>query len=151
MSAQVSRTAIVAAPVEAVWDVLVDFGSLARWVPEIDHSCLLHGGPPGVGTARRVQVGRTTLLETITTWSPPDHLGYDITGLPPALRHVANEWRLEVVDHGTEVTVTTTVDAGPRPPQRLVARLVARRMAATSDHMLAGLAAALTSGDRTRA
>ena len=62
-----------------------------------------------------------------------------------------NDWHLRPVDAGTEVTITTTVDAGPRPPQRLVARLVARRMAATSDQMLAGLAAALTTGDRTRA
>lgn len=146
-----SRTSTVAAPVGAVWDLLADFGSLSGWVPEVDHSCLLHAGPPGVGTIRRVQVGRTTLLETVTSWSPPSRLSYDITGLPPALRHVANDWRLDVVDHGTEVTVTTTVDAGPRPPQRLVARLVARRMAATSDQMLAGLTAALTSGDHVRA
>lgn len=151
MSAEVSRTAIVAAPVGVVWDLLADFGSLARWVPEVEHSCRLHAGPVGVGTVRRVQVGRTTLLETITTWSPPDHLGYDITGLPPALRAVRNDWHLRPVDAGTEVTVTTTVDAGPRPPQRLIAGIVARRMAATSDQMLAGLTAALTSGDRTRA
>ena len=151
MSAETSRASVVAAPVAAVWALLADFGSLARWVPEVDHSCRLHAGPVGVGTVRRVQVGRTTLLETVTSWSPPSRLSYDITGLPPALRHVANDWRLEEVDHGTEVTVTTTVDAGPRPPQRLVARLVARRMAATSDQMLAGLAAALTSGDPARA
>ena len=151
MSASVSRTAVVAAPPGDAWEVLADFGALARWVPEVDHACLLRGGPPGVGTTRRVQVGRTTLLETVRAWSPPVHLGYDITGLPPALRAVRNDWHLRPVDAGTEVTITTTVDAGPRPPQRLVARLVARRMAATSDQMLAGLAAALTTGDRTRA
>jgi carbon monoxide dehydrogenase subunit G len=151
VTATVSRTATVAAPPRCAWEVLADFGALARWVPEVDHSSLLHGGSPGAGTARRVQVGRTTLLETVTAWSPPDHLAYDITGLPPVLRHVANDWRLRAVDGGTEVTVTTTVDAGPRPPQRLVARLVARRLATTSDAMLAGLAAALTPGDRSRA
>jgi carbon monoxide dehydrogenase subunit G len=150
VTATTSRTVCVPAPTEAVWDVLADFGALARWVPEVDHSCVLHGGPVGIGTVRRVQVGRTTLLETIRTWSPPEHLGYDITGLPPVLRRVANDWHLRTVAGGTEVTITTTVDAGPRPPQLLVARLVARRMAVTSAHMLAGLAA-LTSGDRTRA
>lgn len=151
MSAEASRSAVVAAPAEAAWDLLADFGALARWVPEVDHSCLLHGGPVGVGTVRRVQVGRTTLLETVTRWSPPECLGYAITGLPPALQAVRNDWHLRPVAEGTEVTVTTTVDAGPRPPQRLVAGLVARRMAATSDRMLAGLAAALASGDRARA
>ncbi|MCO8125681.1 SRPBCC family protein [Acidimicrobiia bacterium EGI L10123] len=151
MSAEVSRTAVVAAPAEDVWSVLADFGDLARWVPEVDHSCLLRAGSPGIGTTRRVQVGRTTLLEAVRAWSPPAHLGYDITGLPPALRVVHNDWHLRPVEAGTEVTITTTVDAGPRPPQQLVARLVARRMATTSEKMLAGLAAALTTGDRTRA
>lgn len=141
----------MSAPPEAVWEVLADFGALAHWVPEVEHSCLLHGGSPGVGTVRRVQVGRTTLLETVTAWSPPEQLAYDITGLPSVLRHVSNDWRLRAVDGGTEVTVTASVDAGPRPPQRLIARLVAQRMATTSDQMLAGLAAALTSGDNARA
>lgn len=150
MTATASRTRTVAAPAEEVWALLADFGALARWVPEVDHSCLLQGHG-GLGTVRRVQVGRSTLLETVTAWSPPGRLAYDISGLPPALRHVANEWDVRPAGAGTTVTVTSTVDAGPRPPQRLVARLVARRLAATSDRMIAGLAAALTSGDHARA
>ncbi len=151
MSAVVSRTGTVRAAAPEVWEVLADFGALARWVPDVDHSCLLHGGAPGPGTVRRVQIGRSTLLEAVTAWSPREHLAYDITGLPPALRHVTTDWRLRSVDGSTEVTVTTTVDAGPRPPQQLVARLVARRFARAADSMLAGLGAALTSGDRTSA
>ncbi|HSP02192.1 MAG TPA: SRPBCC family protein [Acidimicrobiales bacterium] len=151
MTATSSRTSTVATSPEAVWEVLADFGALARWVPEVDHSCLLRSGPAGVGTTRRVQVGRTTVLEAITAWSPPEHLGYAITGLPPALQTVRNDWRLRPVADGTEVTVTTSVDAGPRPPQRLVAHLVARRLSTTSGQMLAGLTATLTSGDHARA
>jgi uncharacterized protein YndB with AHSA1/START domain len=151
VTAQASRTTVVASPPGAVWAVLADFGALARWVGEVDHSCLLHDGPPGTGSVRRVQVGRTTLLETVTAWSPPENLAYDITGLPPVLRHVANDWRLRAVAGGTEVTVTTSVDAGPRPPQRLVARLAVLRLATTSAAMLAGLAAALAPGDAVRA
>jgi carbon monoxide dehydrogenase subunit G len=151
MTAIVSRAATVSAPPATVWEVLADFGAIARWVPEVDHSCVLHGGSPGPGTVRRVQVGRTTLLETVTAWSPPEHLGYEITGLPPAVRRVRNDWNLRPTGAGTEVTITTTVDAGPRPPQRLIARLAAFRMAATSERMLAGLTDTLTSGDRTRA
>jgi hypothetical protein len=41
------------------------------------------------------------------------------------------------------VTLATHVDCGPRPPQQLVARLVARRLAKASDAMLDGLAAHL--------
>ncbi len=155
MTVAVSRTRAIAVPVDDVWQVLADFGALARWAPDVEHSCLLHAAPgadgPGTGAVRRVQVGRATLLETVTAWSPPERLAYDIAGLPPVLRRVTNEWRLEPAGDGTEVTLTTAVDAGARPPQRLVARLVARRLARTSTSMLASLDAALTSGDHTRA
>ena len=77
---------------------------------------------------------------------PGRRLGYRIEGLPPVLRTVRNDWSLTAAGAGTDVAVTTTVDAGPRPPQQLVARLVARRMARASDSMLAGLAAHLTTG-----
>lgn len=142
--------ATVEAPPGAVWDVLADFGALSGWVPEVEHSCLLRG-VPGPGAVRRVQVGRATILETVTAWSAPDHLGYDIAGLPAAIREARNDWWLRGAGASTEVTVTTTVDAGPRPPQRLLARLVASRIATTSDRMLAGLTATLTSGDHARA
>jgi len=46
-----------------VWAVLADFGALSSWVDGVDHSCLLEhtGDGIGVGTTRRVQVGRITL------------------------------------------------------------------------------------------
>jgi hypothetical protein len=67
-------------------------------------------------------------------------LSYDITGLPALLRHVRNDWRLQAGPHGTTVSITSSVDAGHRPPQQVVAGLVARRLGRTSDAMLAGLA-----------
>ena len=101
MSTVVSRTRTVDAPPDEVWAVLADFGALARWAPDVDHSSLLYGGPTGTGTVRRVQLGRTTLLETVTLWSPAEHLAYEITGLPPALRRVTTSWQLRAVDDGT--------------------------------------------------
>ena len=67
------------------------------------------------------------------------------------LREVRNAWLVEHDGSATLVSITTTVDAGPRPPQQLVARIVARRLARASDSMLAGLAAALTPGGPVRA
>lgn len=43
----------------------------------------------------------------------------------------------------TVVSLTTTVEIGPRPPQKLAARVVARVLAKQSDVMLAGIAAYL--------
>lgn len=139
MTAEIRRTRTIAATPDAAWEVLARFGDLARWAPDVDHSCLLHDGDLAVGLERRVQIGRTTLLEVVDVLEPGRRLGYRIEGLPPVLRSVRNEWHLERAASGTTVSLTTTVDAGARPPQQLVARLVGARMAKASDSMLAGL------------
>ena len=150
------RTRPIPAHLTRVWDVLADFDRLADWADNADHTCWL-GDPRAdgemVGRARRVQAGRVVLVETITVWEPPSRLAYDLGGLPPIVKTAINEWwlRADPTDDGrTVVTLATHVDCGPRPPQRLVARLVGRRLAKASDVMLAGLAdhlAALDTGN----
>ncbi len=81
------------------------------------------------------------LLERIVRWDDEKVLAYEIEGLPKVVRSVRNEWRLEADrSSGTRVSLTSTIDCGPRPPQQLIARIVARRLAGDSDKMLAGLA-----------
>ena len=109
----------------------------------IAFSVVLHAADEAVGQVRRVQTGRTTLLERVVTWDEPRVLAYTIEGLPKVVRHVRNQWTLEPTGAGAEVRLTTDVDCGPRPPQQLVARLVARRLARESDRLLDGLAVAL--------
>lgn len=150
----VSRTGAIAAPPHVVWNVLADFGAIVTWAPNVDHSCLLTEQPGGVGSARRIQAGRTTLVETVTEWSPPAAgepgvLAYRLDGLPKVVRSVTNRWELTPSGTGTSIALTSTVDAGPRPPQRLVARLVGRRLGAASDEMIAGLAAHVTDSQTT--
>lgn len=143
--AQISRVRTVAAPPERVWDVLADFGGLSSWAANVDHSCLLDHGPdgPAVGTSRRVQVGRDTLVERITEITPPAALAYDIEGLPRRLRRVTNRWTLTPTGGSTTVTLTTTVDIGANPVARVAERALCRFMATQSDTMLRGLAARL--------
>lgn len=140
MTATVRCRRTVPAPPAQVWATLVRFGDLAAWAPNVDHSSLLRDGDVAPGLARRVQVGARTLLETVDVVDPERHLGYRIEGLPPALREVRNDWTLEPAGAGTAVTITTTVDAGVRPPQELAARAVALVLARASRSMLAGLA-----------
>ena len=141
--AQVVRTRVLPHPPAAAWAVLADFGALSTWAPNVDHSVVLHAADEAVGQVRRVQTGRTTLLERVVTWDEPRVLAYTIEGLPKVVRHVRNQWTLEPTGAGAEVRLTTDVDCGPRPPQQLVARLVARRLARESDRLLDGLAVAL--------
>lgn len=134
------RTTDVSAPHDVVWDVLADFGRLASWAHTVDHSCLITEQPDGPGAARRVQVGRAVLIERIVTWDPDTALGYQIEGLPGIVRSATNTWALAPTAAGTTVTLTTEVDCGPTPPQRLIAKAVARKLAEASDGLIADLA-----------
>ena len=136
----VDRSLMIDRPIGEVWDRLTDFGAIASWADNVDHSCLLRRSadspPSGVGAARRVQLGRRALIETVTVWDAPHRLAYDIEGLPPVVRHLQNEWLLMARNafgaQHTLVVLTSTIDCGPRPPQLLVARLLGRRLAADS-------------------
>jgi len=139
--AHVSRSRTIDAQPQAIWDVLADYGAISSWAPSADHSCLLNAGPggPTVGTARRVQLGRNTLVETIIEFDPPTALAYGIEGLPRRWGALANRWTLRAAGQATEVTITSTI-AGSGPLAAVVGRVVARVMRKTSDEMLAGLA-----------
>ncbi|MDJ0768986.1 MAG: SRPBCC family protein [Ilumatobacter sp.] len=136
----VERAAHLDAPPAEVWGVLADFAAISSWAPNVDHSCLLTHQADGVGAVRRIQSGRITLVETVTVWEHERAIGYTIDGLPPRIRSVINTWRLSPSGSGTAVRLTSEVDAGPRPPQQLLARAVGRRLARASDQMLTGLA-----------
>ena len=143
-----SRTRFVAAAPRAVWDVLADFGSISSWAGNVDHSCVLEHGVDGspLGMSRRVQVGRNTLVERITAFTPPGSngpsvLGYDIEGLPRRLRRLTNRWDVRPAGDGrTEATVTSTVEIGDNLLARAVENIVCRAMAKQSEAMLTGLA-----------
>ncbi|MCV7100716.1 SRPBCC family protein [Mycobacterium palustre] len=139
----IHRTRTVATRVGDVWDVLADFGSISSWADNVDHSCILSSGPGGgpVGTARRVQVKRDALVERITEFDPPRALAYHIEGLPRRLRRVSNRWSLAPAPgDAAAVTLTSTVEIGPSPTQRLAEHVLCRFLARQSDVMLAGLA-----------
>lgn len=141
--ADIHRFRTIAAPTYEIWDVLADFGSISSWAPSVDHSCILFSGPDGgaVGTARRIQVKRDTLVERITEFTPPCVLAYDIEGLPKRLRRVANRWTLATDgSDATVVTLTSTVEIGPRAGENLAEWALCRVVARRSDSMLAGLA-----------
>lgn len=139
----VERSTTLAATPDEVWAVLADFGALASWVPMIQHSCLLSEQTEGIGTVRRVQLARQTLVERVTTWRPGDELAYAIEGLPPMVGRARNTWRIVPGPTGCRVTLTTEIDTGHNPAKLVIAKKVLEKMSVASDFMLAGLASAL--------
>lgn len=139
--AEIARSRTIAAEPKEVWDVLADFGSISSWTDNVDHSCILNHGSEPVGTTRRVQIGRNALVERITEFDPTWALAYDVEGLPKRLHRFNNRWTLRRVQEGnTVVTLTSTVEIGSGPLQRLAERVVCRVQVRRSDVMLAGLA-----------
>ena len=139
--AEIARSRTIAAEPKEVWDVLADFGSISSWADNVDHSCVLNHGSEPVGTTRRVQIGRNALVERITEFDPTWALAYDVEGLPKRLHRFNNRWTLRRVQEGnTVVTLTSTVEIGSGPLQRLAERAVCRVQVRRSDVMLAGLA-----------
>jgi len=138
MAEIVERITIVR-PSEEVWAALADFGGISGWAPGVDHSCLTTEGGEGVGTQRRVQVGRNAFLERVVEWEPGRRLAYLIEGLPPVVRSVTNSWELDGSGGSTTVTLASRIDTGPRPPQQAIARVVGRVLGKASREMLAGL------------
>ncbi|APE17156.1 MxaD family protein [Mycobacterium sp. WY10] len=141
--AEIRRTRTIAADPQTIWDVLADFGAVSFWADFVDHSCLLEHGAAGsmIGTSRRVQLGRSTLVERITDFDPPHTLAYDIEGLPPLVRHLRSRWTLRPIARGlTEVTLTNAVTIGTNPAQRLAERLFGRGSVTRLDQLLDGLA-----------
>ena len=142
----VERTRIERSAVE-VWSVLADFGGIAAWAPNVDHSSLTTQVAEGVGATRRVQVGRNVLLERIVDWQSEERLTYVIEGFPPIVSEVSNSWHLVSSGDATTVELVTRIKPGPRPPHQLAARVIGRAMTKASKQMLVGLAAHLSEGD----
>jgi hypothetical protein len=152
--AEVHRARTLAAEPQAIWDVLADFGAISEWVDCIDHSCLLEHGASdtfrapeqefsdvaAIGSSRRVQIGRETLVERVTEFAPRRALGYDVQGLPGALGRVHVRWELVSEGRSTQVTLTNTVDIGRNPLQRISGFLLCHAMARKFDALLAALA-----------
>jgi hypothetical protein len=139
--ADIDRRRTIAADLQAVWDVLADFGSISSWADNIDHSCILVQGNEPVGTTRRVQIGRNALVETITDFDPLRAIAYDVDGLPKRVRRFNNRWSLRPTGNdATIVTLTSAVEIGSGAVKKLAEQALCRVQSRQSDIMLAGLA-----------
>ena len=138
--AEIRRTRTVAAEPQAIWDVLADFGAISTWADNVDHSCLLSPAEQGigVGTTRRVQVGRNTLVERITAFDRARTLAYDVEGFPRWLT-VNNRWTFAPSAGATAVTLVSSVTV-TGPLGRIAEGIVARVSAKQLDAMLDGIA-----------
>lgn len=151
MPTVIERSTTVAAPIDVVAATLADFADLHTWSGAVDHTSALTDPPGGPDAARRVQIGRRTVIERVVDWNLPATVAYRIEGLPKPVGDVVNRWTLIGAGGHTDVTLTSTIDAGPKPVARLIERVVGRQLGATSDRLLADLASHLADRPDRRA
>jgi len=128
--------------ISEVWAALADYRGLARWAREVDHSTLLTDRAQGVGTVRRVQLGRTVLTEHVTRWDDGTALAYEVRGMPPAIESVEVRWDLTAHDDHTDVEVTVTLEPA-NPAGRALVPVLRRRLARSYLDMIDDLSNAL--------
>jgi uncharacterized protein YndB with AHSA1/START domain len=105
----------IAAPVEAVWRVLDDFGGVAKYNPNVESSKIVAGPESGPGATRECVLGDSGRIEEkIVEYNP--HSGYtvefiDVGDFP--LKTNVVEIGLESID-GARTAVTMTSNFTPK-------------------------------------
>ena len=117
------RTRTIARPPEEVWAVLADFGAIADWADNVDHSCLLGAGRrPDRGHRPRPAASRPGASPCVEESSLGRAGGAGLRHRGPAQGRRAGHATSGASSPPatrTRATLTTRVDCGPRPPQQL--------------------------------
>ncbi len=109
--AHVLKTIDIEAPIEFVFERLVDHEAMSDW-PGISSCRLTREGDPrnGLGAVRAVKMRGLTLLEEIVHYEPPVRYDYTITkGLP--VDHLGTV-TLEPIGAGTRITWNINMTSG---------------------------------------
>lgn len=123
----VEKSAFIAHPPEAVWEVLADFGSVAKWAPRMKDSRITSGQINGVGTRRVMRhVWGFRIVETVTSWDQGVGFSYRLDQAPAPLRGVVETWRVEPEADGTRVRTCVSYATGWAGFGRLLDRCLVR-------------------------
>lgn len=131
---RVAVTAWSAAPVEAVWALLVDVPSWRRWAGVKTATYDREGvpAPGGVGAIRRVGAGPVVAREQIVEFDAPTHMAYTVVSGPlPTTNYLAHV-ELREERGGTAISWHSTFDLqvrGTGPLVRAALRAVLGRLA----------------------
>lgn len=96
----------VNAPLQTVWDVLADFGGVAKWAPYMRSSRLLDDRKSGVGACRVLHhAWGFRFEESVTDWNDGKGYSFDVFRAPFPMMDVRESW---IVEHHDGLTTVTT-------------------------------------------
>ena len=98
---------------QAVWDVMADFGSAAKWAPDMRHSSLKGELKTGVGTHRVMRhLWGFRIEEIVTRWEECAGYSFKLVKAPYPMRDVCETWVLQ--HDGNQALLAITVSYGMR-------------------------------------
>lgn len=151
MSRIVRSIEIEAAPAQ-VWEVLADFGGIARWNPNVSTSHSTSATNGGVGATRHCDVKGGAIEERIVDWREGRSLTleiYEAKGSPSALARATATFAVDPAEGGSAVTATLDYALKGGVLGALMNVVVARRQFARSfEQLLAGLRHHVATGEQ---
>ena len=102
-----------AAPVERVWEVLVDHARYREWTPVLRSTLEANGHPDvnGVGAVRALGTPFYAARERVTVFEPPHRLCYELVSGLPVTGYAAEVVLSPSANGGTHITWTGRFDA----------------------------------------
>ena len=143
MSYRTSRSKVLQAPVNSVWEVLADFGAVSTWNPAISNSYSTSELAEGLGASRHCDLAPLgSTEESITGWEPNRRLVVTVdsaTKVP--FKGGRMIFDLEPVGNHTEVTMTFEYEPKGGPMSGMVGRRMEKRLSSQMISVLEGLEA----------
>ncbi len=125
---KLSKRIRINTPAEKVWEVLADFGGVAKWNPVVAHSVAITDANRGVGCERQCEVpGFGDVRERVTEWEEGRRLSYDLEGGAGPMKSLGGEFSLSPAGDNTEVTMTLDFRVKFGPVGALMDRFIVRR------------------------
>lgn len=107
---QISRTTTVHAPIDRVWQMLADVGTISAWHPGVESSPVLSTHRTGLGAKRRVELyDGSSSVEEVTSLEEGRSLTVTMSEHTMPLSHGAATFAVEADGDG-RTTVTMSMD-----------------------------------------
>jgi uncharacterized membrane protein len=138
----------IEAPIEEVWQVLADVGTISLWNPGVVDSHLLSDETEGLGSARHCDLGgKNYLKEQVVEWEYCRRLTMRVVDTNMPMESADIRFTLERVGDDTLVTVSPEYELKYGFVGAIMDRLMVRKSYAKGmDSLLAGLKDYVESG-----
>ncbi len=116
----------IAAPPEAVWRAIADFGAVAAWAPAVKEAHWISDARSGVGCGRYVTASTGhTVRQVVTEWEDGRSLAFQIPdGMASVIAFLQERWSVRPAPGGAQVVVEMAYRSKFGPFGAAVARLM---------------------------